>query len=228
MVAQTGLNDLHTGRPEGENLIAACTAGVPIDGMAVELVDEDGSPVTDDGRAGEIVIQGDSVALGYVNGAHRLIDRFDRQRVGTGDMGVKLDGELFIIERIKNIIIRNGENFLVSTLEQRLAEILGVSHDNIAVFESNIHDPTSEIVVLIEKHQGLSAEQVDPLLAGLPQEGFPIDLILFSRSRVIPRTTSGKKRHFICRKMFHSDELNCQSRIVVTPDRIASATLGRN
>jgi acyl-CoA synthetase (AMP-forming)/AMP-acid ligase II len=226
VVAQAGFDDSQPEQPLGEKLVAACTAGVPIEGMRVELVDEDGSPVTAERCAGEIVIQGDSVALGYVNGAHRLIDRFDRQRVGTGDMGVMLDGELFIIERIKNIIIRNGENFLVSTLEQRLSEILGVSHDNIAVFESNIHDPSSEIVVLIEKHKGLSAEQIDPLLARLPQEGFPIDLILFSRTRAIPRTTSGKKRHFICRKHYQNDALEFQSSIEVTPDRIAGASTG--
>ena len=225
IMGRTGFDQL--AQPVHENQVAACTAGAPIEGMRVELVDENGSPVTDDQCAGEIVIQGESVALGYVNGAGQLIDRFERQRVATGDMGVMLDGELFIIERIKNIIIRNGENYLVSTMEQRIAQISDVSHDNVAVFESNIHDPSSAIIVLIEKHKGLSDEQVDPWLARLPQEGFPIDLVLFNRTRAIPRTTSGKKRHFFCRKLFHNDQLDFQSRIEVTPDRIASASLDK-
>ncbi|MDH3672946.1 MAG: AMP-binding protein [Gammaproteobacteria bacterium] len=215
LIIDTGASDGH---------VAMCTAGVPIAGMQVRLVDEEGVPVAGDGRAGEIVVKGDSVALGYVEGGQHSIVRFNEQEVHTGDMGVMLGGELFIIERIKNIIIRNGENFLVSAMEQRLADLLQISHENVAVFDSDIYDPSSDIVVLIEKHQGLIRERIDPLLASLPQENFPIDVVLFSRTRAIPRTTSGKKRHFFCRKLFKNDELEFQQKIEVTPDKIAAAS----
>ncbi len=191
----------------------------------MRLVDEQGEPVAADGWAGEIVIRGQSVALGYVRGAEEQMDAFVDQEVKTGDMGVVLDGDLFIIERLKNVIIRNGENFLVSAMEQRLADLLGVSHENVVVFESDIHDPSSPIVVLVEKHKGLDAGQTHGLLAGLPHESFPLDLVLFNRARAIPRTTSGKKRHFYCRKMFQKGELGHQQSVEVSPDRIAQATL---
>ncbi len=223
VAGESGFEQSELEGPVPENMVAACTAGTAIEGMNVELVDEDGAPVAGDGHAGEIVIQGSSVALGYVDGRQRLIDEFDDRRVNTGDMGVLIDGELFIIERIKNIIIRSGENFMVNAMEQRLADLLEVSHENVAVFESDIHDPAGPIIVLIEKHQGLGPSEVGSLLASLPRESFPVDLILFSRARVIPRTTSGKKRHFFCRKLFHSGELAFQSRIEVTPDLIAAA-----
>ncbi|MDJ0957139.1 MAG: AMP-binding protein [Arenicellales bacterium] len=223
ITGKTAFDQISTDTTTSNNKVAVCTAGVPIENMEVTLVDEDGSVVTSEGYAGEIVIQGQSVALGYVDGAVSLIDRFPSHKTFTGDIGVMVEGELYIIERIKNVIIRNGENFLVSAMEERLANLLRISHENVAVFESNIHDPDSDIVVLIEKHSSLAADQVDALLASLPQENFPIDLILFHRARVIPRTTSGKKRHFFCRKLFQSGNLSFQQKIEVSPDKIANA-----
>ena len=64
--------------------------------MAVMLVDDKGSPVTGDGYAGEIVINGGSVALGYVGDEGEPVDRFRDRTVATGDLGVVMDGELFI------------------------------------------------------------------------------------------------------------------------------------
>lgn len=227
ILGESVLSDLEREGHSAQGHVAVCTAGKTIEGMRVELIDEVGMPVDTDRHAGEIVIQGRSVALGYVCGGEDLVEGFSGQRVRTGDMGIMVDGELFIIERIKNIIIRNGENFLVSALEERLADLLHVSHENVAVFESDIHDPSSPIVVLVEKHRGLAAEQIPTLLAHLPQEGFPIDLILFNRTRAIPRTTSGKKRHFYCRKLYQDDQLGFQQLVEVTPDKIAAASLAQ-
>jgi acyl-CoA synthetase (AMP-forming)/AMP-acid ligase II len=209
-------------------LVAACTAGTAIDGMDVEVVGDDGAPVREEGRAGEVVIRGSSVALGYVDGQPRLVDEFEDGCANTGDMGVVIGGELYIIERIKNVIIRSGENYLVNAMEQRIADLLGVSHENVAVFESDIYDPSSDIVVLVEKHRGLSGAEIDSLIARLPRESFPVDRILFSRGRAIPRTTSGKKRHFFCRRLLQEGELVFQSRIDVDPDRIAAALGSRS
>ena len=203
---------------------AMCAAGTPIEGMRVEIVDEEGAPITQEGIAGEIALQGTSVALGYVSGGDSLIDYFADSHVRTGDVGTMINGELYILERIKNIIIRNGENYLVSTLEEQLSELLNISHEHVAVFESNIHNPDSDIVVLVERHKPISDDDVDTLLATMPKEAFPINRILLSRSREIPRTTSGKKRHFYCRKLYQSDGIVHQQAIEVSPQRIVQAT----
>ncbi len=203
--------------------VAACTAGRPIAGMQVEIVDEDGLSVRGEGYAGEVVVTGHSIASGYVAGGEQPAGAFPGGRLFTGDMGVLIDGELYIIERIKNLIIRNGENYLVSALEQRIADRLHTSHDHVAVFESNIHDPAGEIVVLVERHGGLTGDEVDPFLAGLPQEGFPIDRIIFSKAREIPRTTSGKKRHFYCRNLFREGKLSALPYVEISPELILRA-----
>jgi acyl-CoA synthetase (AMP-forming)/AMP-acid ligase II len=210
------------GYDAGQN-IAACSAGVAIEDMCIEIVDEDGETINGQGVAGEIAMSGSSVALGYVSDSDELIDRFPKERLRTGDMGVIVDGELYIIERIKNLIIRNGENFLVSALEEQLAQLLDISHEHIAVFESNIHDPSSDIVVLVERHGPIAEEDIDELLISMPKEAFPINKILLSKSREIPRTTSGKKRHFYCRKMHQANEIKFQQSIDISPQKIMQA-----
>ena len=62
---------------------------------------------------------------------------------------------------------------------------------------------------------------IESLVSRLPGESFPVDRILFNKGRVTPRTTSGKKRHFFCRKLLQSGELIYQMQIEVTPGRIA-------
>ena len=221
-------------RYDSSKNIAVCTAGKAIHGMLIEIVDEDGALIQEEGIAGEIAITGSSVAMGYVKGikseqdgktssAASMIESFGTQRVGTGDMGVFFDGELYILERIKNLIIRNGENYLVSALEEQLAELLDISHEHVAVFDSNIHDPESDIVVLVERHSPIDDDAVNALLVAMPKEAFPINKILLAKSREIPRTTSGKKRHFYCRKMYQKEQLKHQQAIEVSPQRIVQA-----
>ncbi len=204
--------------------MAICTAGKAIDDMLIEIVDENGDNVNGEGIAGEIAITGTSVAMGYV--AERkdgLVDRFPDGRLKTGDMGAIVDGQLYILERIKNLIIRNGENYLVSALEEQLAEILDISHEHIAVFETDIHNPGSDIVVLVERHAPIEDQDIDALLVAMPKEAFPINRMLLSRSREIPRTTSGKKRHFYCRKLYKNNEIKFQQDLEISPQRIMQA-----
>lgn len=203
--------------------IAVCSAGKAIEGMKVDILDAAGETIKQQGVAGEVAITGTSVAMGYVSASDEVIDRFAAGRLGTGDLGVIYDDELYILERLKNIIIRNGENYLVSAMEEQMAELLNISHEHVVVFDTDIHDPESDIVVLVERHAPIDEEQVDRLLVNMPKEAFPVNKILLSKSREIARTTSGKKRHFYCRKMFNKNEINYQQSIDVTPQRIMRA-----
>ena len=211
-------------RYDASTSIAVCAGGTPIEGMTVEIIDAQGNLIETDGVAGEIAITGTSVAMGYVMGdGGQAVDRFSEGRTGTGDMGTIIDGQLYILERLKNLIIRNGENYLVSALEEQLAEILDISHEHVAVFDSNIHDPNCDIVVLVERQSTIDEQAVEDLLVAMPKEAFPINKILFCKSREIPRTTSGKKRHFYCRKMYQKDEIKFQQEISVSPQLIMQA-----
>ena len=211
-------------RYDASKSVAVCTAGTAIEDMSIRIIDEQGREIKEQGITGEIAIRGGSVAMGYVWGGEQLIEPFNSdEHTPTGDIGVIHKDEIFILERIKNVVIRNGENYLVSALEEQLAELLNISHEHVAVFESDIHDPSSDIVVLVERHAPIEESQVDQLLVAMPKEAFPINRILLARSREIPRTTSGKKRHFYCRKIYQNQEIKFQQAIEVSTQRIVQA-----
>ena len=98
------------------------TDGRPLTGVEMQLLDEDGKPVPT-GRAGEIWSRGPDLCVGYTDPALTQ-DAFDHADgwYRTGDMGVvDADGFLTITDRLKDIIIRGGENISAAEVEQAIA-----------------------------------------------------------------------------------------------------------
>jgi cyclohexanecarboxylate-CoA ligase len=101
--------------------------GTPTRGVTIKLLDREGNDVTATGE-GEIVVQGPQVMRGYVD---RSLDADAFTSDGflrTGDMG-RFDehGAILITGRIKDIIIRKGENVSAKEVEDVLYR-----HPNVA------------------------------------------------------------------------------------------------
>jgi long-chain acyl-CoA synthetase len=120
------------------------TVGVPLPGQEVRVVDQLGNPVPQ-GERGEIVIRGANVMRGYLNRpedtARTIIDGW----LHTGDVGIfDDDGYLRIVDRIKDMIIRGGENIYPKEIET-------VLYSNDAVLEAAVvgrpDDVLGEVVV---------------------------------------------------------------------------------
>ncbi|MFE0134066.1 AMP-binding protein [Streptomyces sp. NPDC059037] len=182
--------------PNGPNLGATpvLSVGPPLPGIEVVVTDDDGNQLTGDGVLGEVAVRGPSVSAGYLDPVtHRPVP-FPEGRHRTGDLGLFHKGELYILERRKHVIIRNGRNYLASLLEERVAHLLAHSPHEILVLDTDIHDPGSAIVALVENYSGtacLSHEQ----MTAFKELDLPLDSLLFTRKRTIPRTTSGKKKY---------------------------------
>ncbi|WP_239476633.1 fatty acyl-AMP ligase [Nocardia arizonensis] len=91
----------------------------------VRIIDPDtGLPCPPD-RAGEIWIAGDHVAQGYWRNAEatehtfraRCADDPDRDHLRTGDLGLLVDGELYVVGRLKDMIIVRGRNYYPHDIE---------------------------------------------------------------------------------------------------------------
>ena len=102
------------------------TVGLPLPGQQVAIITEDGAQAAP-GEVGEVVIAGPVVMAGYLNRpeatAQTIIDGWLR----TGDLGVfDEDGYLRIVDRVKDMIIRGGENVYPKEIENALYEDAGV------------------------------------------------------------------------------------------------------
>jgi acyl-CoA synthetase len=99
------------------------TDGKPLTGVEIRLLDEDGEPVPV-GVAGEIWSRGPDLCLGYTDPA-LTAEAFDRDGwYRSGDMGVlDSDGYLTITDRLKDVIIRGGENLSAAEIEAAITTL---------------------------------------------------------------------------------------------------------
>ena len=92
--------------PPGRRLPGS--VGIPT-GAEIEVVDDDGTPVPA-GAVGEVVIRGPGLTSGYLANDKANAEAFRNGWFRTGDQGRFDDGYLLLTGRIKEIIIRGGEN----------------------------------------------------------------------------------------------------------------------
>jgi len=97
------------------------TVGPALPGQRITIVDADGAelPV---GEVGEVVISGPNVMRGYLNRPEATASTVVDGRLHTGDVGwLDADGYLTLVDRIKDMIIRGGENIYPKEIENALA-----------------------------------------------------------------------------------------------------------
>lgn len=111
--------------------------GLPIWGVEVKVVDGDMNEVAV-GQPGEIVIRGHNVMKGYYKRPEANEEAFRGGWFHSGDIGTKdEDGYLYIVDRMKDMIIRGGFNVYPRELEEvllthpdvSLAAVIGVPSD---------------------------------------------------------------------------------------------------
>ncbi|MEL7547779.1 MAG: class I adenylate-forming enzyme family protein [Pseudomonadota bacterium] len=101
-------------RPESSGQAAAV--------LDIRIVDEDGSELPAKTR-GELQVRGTSMIRGYWNRPDANEATFDGEWLRTGDVAyIDEDGFLFIVDRIKDLVIRGGENIGCGAVEAALQE----------------------------------------------------------------------------------------------------------
>ncbi|MEX1217060.1 MAG: AMP-binding protein [Acidimicrobiales bacterium] len=101
-------------------------AGVAAPGVEVRLVSEEGNAVTE-GDAGEIIIRGPQVMIGYLNDPAATDAAVRDGWLYTGDIGRMVDGLLYVVDRKKDIIITGGENVSSLEVESAVLEHPGIA-----------------------------------------------------------------------------------------------------
>jgi oxalate---CoA ligase len=88
-------------------------------GTQIAIADKTGTFMPD-GSPGEVVIRGPGVTSGYVNNPEANAEAFFGGWFRTGDRGALRDGYLFLEGRLKEMILRGGENIAPAEIEQVL------------------------------------------------------------------------------------------------------------
>jgi fatty acid CoA ligase FadD21 len=190
----------------------------------LRIVDSDTNRECPQDVVGELWVHGDNVADGYWRkppeeqrcfGA-TLVDPSsgtpDGPWLRTGDLGFISNGELFIVGRIKDLLIIRGGNHYPEDIEVTVQEITGGRVAAIAVPVNS----TENLVTIIElKKRGDSNEEAMRWLSGVKSDvtsaisnahGLNVGDLVLVPPGSIPTTTSGKIRRGACVEQYRQDQ----------------------
>ncbi|KQX35553.1 hypothetical protein ASD04_12205 [Devosia sp. Root436] len=106
--------------------------GLPLPGTDIRFVDIDSGKPVGIGEDGELQVKGPQVMAGYYDNDEATKEAFMEGWLRTGDVGhMDEDGYVFLVDRIKDLIICSGFNVYPRTIEEAL-----MTHE--AVEETNV------------------------------------------------------------------------------------------
>ena len=164
------------GTPSDTDDQLAHTEGAPIQGCQVDIVKADGTPAVP-GEEGEVRVSGPMLFKGYTDPSLEA-EAFDEQgRFRTGDLGVQRDdGHVTLTGRVKDIIIRKGENISAKEIEDVLYTLPQV--ENAAVIGLPDKERGEMVCAVVETASGQSDLTFDEMVeaceaAGLMRQKTP-------------------------------------------------------
>jgi acyl-CoA synthetase (AMP-forming)/AMP-acid ligase II len=166
------------------------SVGAPYPTLAVQIRDDDGT-VLPEGEVGEICLQGAVIFKGYWDDPEATAKVLDADRwYLTGDYGRIEDGVLWLESRMRDLIIRGGENIYPMEIEHRLVEhpdiadaaVIGVEHRTLG----------QEVKAVVVRHPGATIDEAgvqEWVAAGLAK--FKVPAYVEFRAE-LPYTQTGK------------------------------------
>jgi long-chain acyl-CoA synthetase len=132
------------------------SVGLPVPGCEVEIRDPAGRSLAP-GEVGEICVRSPGLMLGYWNAPETTTQAIRDGWLHTGDVGRRdEDGYLYIVDRIKDLIIRGGFNVYPRDVEDALVEHPAVAMAGVVGAPSASHG--EEVVAFVSLRVGATLE----------------------------------------------------------------------
>jgi fatty acid CoA ligase FadD32 len=201
--------------------LVACGRAI---GQDLAIVDPDSREPLVDGRVGEIWLHGPNVGAGYWQNAAATQQLFRGRLEGatglaldgwlrTEDLGVVVDGRLYVTGRIKDLIIIDGRNIYPHDVEFIVEESHGaIAQRRLAAF-SVPTDGGEALVVVAERYRHEEVAAGVDAVAAAARQAISTELAVALKDFVliepdtIPRTSSGKIERKATRGRYLAGEL---------------------
>lgn len=197
----------------GADALEFVGVGKAIEGHEIQLVDERGA-VVEERRQGTIHFRGPSAFKGYyrrpdVTAEVKSVDGW----VDTGDLGYVAEGELFIVGRAKDLIIKGGRNYYPHEIEEAAASVTGIRQGCVAAFAVRDEAAGTEQIVVVCETKERDAMSRETLIARVTEAvtsrvGVPPDRVVLAGPGAVPKTSSGKIQRRESRRLYVAGELD--------------------
>lgn len=217
--------------PNADGAVAHVSCGRAIPNQWVVIASPDGDELADS-MVGEIWLHGNNVGRGYFgrpdesqrvfgnklqtrleSGSHADGVGDDGLWLATGDLGVYVNGHLYVTGRIKDMIIIDGRNHYPTDIEATVSlSSRAVRTGYVAAF-SVPGDRGEELVVVAERAAGAGRAEPGPIVDAIRSavsrhHQVRVADVRMVAAGVIPRTTSGKLARNACRAEYLSGKFD--------------------
>jgi fatty-acyl-CoA synthase len=222
---------------DAPNAVAQVSCGQVARSLWVVIVNPETQAELPDGEVGETWLQGNSVGRGYwglpdetrlafgaklrttlAEHSHADGAELDGTWLRSGDLGVYLDGELYVTGRIADLVTLDetgGGNHYPQDIEATAADASPMVRRGYVTAFSVPRDPEEagagqRLVIISERAAGTSRTDPRPAVEAIRaavshRHGVAVSDVRFLPAGAIPRTTSGKLARLACRDQYLSD-----------------------
>jgi long-chain acyl-CoA synthetase len=167
------------------------SVGLPLPVVDVRVVDDDGNDVVL-GSVGELWVRGPNNVRGYWNKPVETAKSFTNGWFHTGDAArIDDDGFVYVVDRIKDMVLRGGENVYCAEVEAAIFEIPAI--DDVAVIGLPHERLGEEVAAIVTIRDGmeLSTAELQSFVAH-KLAAFKVPSTVFVRTEPLPRNATGK------------------------------------
>lgn len=213
------------------NAVAQVSCGKVARSQWAVIVNPDTGGELPDGEVGEIWLQGNNIGRGYwgradetrlafgstlksrlPEGSHADGSRTDGSWLRTGDLGVYLDGELYITGRIVDLVTVDGHSHYPQDIEATAAEASPTVRKGYVAAFTVAENDGARLVIIAERAAGTARVDPQPAIEAIRKtvthrHGLTVSDVRLLPAGAIPRTTSGKLARRACRAEYLSGAL---------------------
>jgi long-chain acyl-CoA synthetase len=165
--------------------------GAPVVGVQVDVRDGEGAPVAP-GEVGEVWVRGPNVMLGYWNQPDATDAALVNGWYRTGDAAyADTDGYLYMVDRLKDMIITGAENVYSVEVERALAEHPAVLEAAVFGIPDELWGEAVHAVVAVAPASPVAAEELIAHCRALIA-GFKVPRSIDVRTEPLPKSGAGK------------------------------------
>lgn len=167
-----------------------CSIGKALPGLEVKVADANGE-LQPPGVVGEIIVRGPSVMKGYFNLPAETAAALRDGWLHTGDLAYQdTEGYFFVVDRLKDLIISNGENIYPREIEELLYALPGVIEASVIGVADELRGQVARAYIVLAEGQKLDKKAVREYLHDrIAAYKIPKDFIVVD---ALPKNQTGK------------------------------------
>jgi len=168
------------------------SAGRVPPGMELEIRDPDTFLLTPPGESGEIWVRGATLVRGYWRNESATQAAFVDGWLRTGDLGhLDNDGYVYVDDRLKEMVLRGGENVYCSEVEAAIYEHPSVREAAVVGVPDQRLGEVVAAVIVVRSGMNLDEEELRSFLA-TRLAAYKLPALVDLRDEPLPRTATGK------------------------------------